>query len=92
MGTDCVFVEGLNVQTKMIHIVAFTPGARSARTTQFSVDRDEVDQTASGPQLNQAHCRVEFAFDRQAEDILVKMQGTLRIVYPDHHVVQPPNG
>jgi len=70
-GADGALVERLDAQAEVGEIAAFLASRRAAGAAERAVDRHEVDQRASGAQLDQADV-VLAPLDRAAEDVAIE--------------------
>ena len=87
VGLQCRFVEPSELETEMVDVLGVRPGWPPAGTTQRRVDRDQIDQRAARPELDQAE-RIHPPFFRAAERISVETQRPVQVGDTHDHVVE----
>src|SRR5262249_8718848 len=91
MRADCRLIEGHDLQRKMIDIAPLLSRPRAAPAPECAIERDEIDQRSSSPQLDESD-RLLPVVDAAAQHIAIEGQAPLQIDDTEHHMIDGAKG
>ena len=79
-------VDPVDAQREVVEVAALAAGGRTAHAPEFAFDVDEIDQRASGAELDQPELLLPL-LDRAAEHVAIEADHPVHVAHAQHEMV-----